>query len=196
MSNVTKNASVGSLGDQSNRSQGRAFGAIVLAAFVLYGVGSALADRPIGLALVIINSIAVTGAGVIGFRLVRSSDSSVGVGYLVARVAEAVLLLGGIALAEHGGSQGADTTGYLLAMIALGLGSIPFCQALGGRGWIPQTLATWGVIGYSALVVGSLIELSTNRAVAVVFAVPGGLFEIALGLYLVRHGFRSRPIGP
>lgn len=54
----------------ASRWEGRAFGAIVLAAFLLYGVGSATADEPIGLALVVLNSIAVASAGLIGFRLV------------------------------------------------------------------------------------------------------------------------------
>jgi len=61
--------------------EGRAFGGIVLAAFLLYGVGSTVADRPVGITLVVVNSIAVAFAGLIGFRLVRSTDNSVGAGY-------------------------------------------------------------------------------------------------------------------
>jgi hypothetical protein len=54
----------------------------------------------IGLALVVANSIAVASAGLIGHLLLRAADRNVGVGYLAARVAEAVLLLGGILMAE------------------------------------------------------------------------------------------------
>lgn len=170
--------------------EGRAFGGIVLAAFLLYGVGSAAADQPVGVTLVVVNSIAVAFAGLIGFRLVRSTDRNVGVGYLVARVAEAVLLAGGIVLAEFADVGGADSLGYLLAMIALAAGSIPFCRSLGRRRWIPRPLATWGMYGYAALAIGALLELMTDRSLTVVFALPGGLFELALGLYLVRYGFR------
>lgn len=170
--------------------EGRAFGGIVLAAFLLYGIGSAAADQPLGMTLVVVNSIAVAFAGLIGFRRVRSADHSVGLGYLAARVAEAVLLAGGIILAEFADVGDADTIGYLLAMIALSVGSIPFCQTLGRRRWIPQPLATWGIYGYAVLAIGALVELTTARPVAVAFAVPGGLFELALGLYLVRYGFR------
>ena len=95
----------------ASRWEGRAFGGIVLAAFLLYGVGSATADEPIGLALVVLNSIAVASAGLIGFRLVRVADPSVGFGYLVARTAEAVLLAGGILMAELADVGGADTSG-------------------------------------------------------------------------------------
>lgn len=170
---------------------GRVFGAIVLAAFVLYGVGSATAHRPVGLALVVANSLAVSCAGLIGFRLVRRSDRGVALGYGVSRVAEAVLLLSGIVLARHGDVGDADVTGYLLAMSVLGAGSVPFCAVVGRRRLIPRRLAAWGVVGYAALAAGALGELTTGRAVAVVLAVPGGLFELALGLYLVRYGFRS-----
>ena len=170
--------------------EGRAFGGIVLAAFLLYGIGSAAADQPMGMALVVVNSIAVAFAGLIGFRLVRSADRSVGLGYLAARVAEAVLLAGGIILAEFADVGDADITGYLLAMIALAAGSIPFCRTLGRRRWIPQPLATWGIYGYAALAIGAILELTTDRSLAVIFALPGGLFELVLGMYVVRYGFR------
>ncbi len=170
--------------------EGRAFGGIVLAAFLLYGIGSGVADQPLGMALVLLNSIAVALAGLIGFRLVQTSDRSVGVGYLAARAAEAVLLGGGIILAHYGDITDADNDGYLLAMMALGVGSIPFCHALGRRRWIPRPLATWGSYGYAALVLAVGLELATGRSLAVVFAVPGGLFELALGLFLLRFGFR------
>ena len=177
-------------GTSEKSGEGRTFGAIVLAAFFLYGIGSAFADQPVGLALVAANSVAIAYAGMIGHRLLRSRDPGVGLVYLIARAAEAVLLVGGIALAEHGGMEDADNFGYLLAMIALGVGSIPFCRSLGHRQWIPRRLAICGVYGYAALAVGALIELTSGRSVVVLFSVPGGLFEVALGLYLVRYGFR------
>lgn len=175
-----------------SRWEGRAFGAIVLAAFPLYGVGSAIADQSIGLTLVIANSIAVAVAGLIGFRLLRAADSSVGLGYLAARTVEAILLAGGILMAELADVGAADTTGYLLAMFALSAGSIPFFRTLRRRRLIPQLLATWGVFGYASLATGVLLELSTGRPLSVIFAVPGGLFELALGLRLVWLGFDNR----
>lgn len=77
--------------------EGRLFGGLVLAAFFLYGIGSALVDEPIGVGLVAANSVAVSIVGV--------------------------------------------------------------------------------------------IELATGRAVAYLFAAPGGLFEVAVGVHLVRRGF-------
>jgi len=140
----------------------------VLAAFLLYGVGSATAHRPTGMALVIANSLAVSCAGLIGFRLLRRSDWAVALLYFAARVAEAALLAGGIVLAQHADLGDADVAGYLLAMSVLGAASNPFLQSLGRRRLLPRSLATWGVVGYAALSAGALVELTTGRSVAVV----------------------------
>ena len=174
------------------RWEGQLFGGLVLAAFVLYGVGSSLSDEAIGFVLVAANSIAVAVVGVLGLRLLRNQDPQAGAIYLVGRIAEAVLLAGGIALHEFADVSGADNTGYLLGMAALGFGSLPFWRAVGRGEWLPNRFALWGVAGYVALAVGAIIELATSQAVLVAFAVPGGLFEIAVGIYLLRKGFAPR----
>jgi len=168
---------------------GRMFGALVLAAFILYGVGSSLADQPIGLVLVGVNSVAVALIGGIGFGLLRSSRRRVGRFYLAARFAEAILLFVGVAIAGAVASPDFDQNAYQLAMIALGVGSIPFVLALKHGRWLPGWFAVWGVIGYAALAAGALLELASGRSVAVALAVPGGLFELALGVFLLWRGF-------
>lgn len=194
-SGSTANSASAVEGDRSltvSRWQGQVFGGLVLAAFLLYGVGSAMADEPVGLALVTLNSVAVTIIGLIGFRLLRADGFGAGAGYLGARILEAVLLAGGIAVVALTSSTDADTTGYLLAMIALGVGSLPFLRALDRGRWLPTWLARWGMVGYAALVAGAVLELATGRALTVFFAAPGGLFELTLGLVLLRRGF-DRP---
>ena len=172
------------------RWEGRLFGGLVLAAFLLYGIGSALVDEPVGVGLVAVNSVAVTIVGVIGFRLLRHDHLWVGAGYLVTRIAEAILLGGGVALYTIADDvSDADTTGYLLAMLALGIGSLPFWYAVGRGPWLSKRFALWGMAGYAALAAGAVIELATGREVTYFFAAPGGLFEIAVGLYLLRRGF-------
>lgn len=177
------------------RWEGHAFGAIVLAAFLLYGIGSASSDEPIGLALVAINSIAVAAVGLIGFRLLRSSQPKVGFGYLAARIAEGILLIGGIVLIEFVEAPDAGDAMYLLGMIALGVGSVPFWRALGREGWVSEHLAMWGMVGYAALAAGAILELASGRDVAIVFAIPGGLFELAIGVLLLLRGFNEQGAG-
>jgi len=171
------------------RRCGRLFGSLVLAAFVLYGVGSSLADRPIGIVLVGLNSVAVVLLGGIGFRLLRSSDHKVGTAYLVTRLAEATLLFAGVAAVALGAPSGLDQTAYLVGMFVLGVGSIPFFLALRRRRLLTGWFAIWGVVGYALLATGALVELVSGRSVAMAFAVPGGLFELALGVFLVWRGF-------
>lgn len=173
---------------------GRVFGALVLAAFILYGVGSSLGDQPIGLVLVGINSVAVALIGGIGFRLLRSSQRDVGGIYLVARLAEAILLFVGVAFAGAVASPDFDQAAYLLAMIALGVGSVPFFLALRRGRWLPGWFAVWGVVGYAMLAAGALLELASGRSVALAFAVPGGLFELALGMFLLWRGFGNADV--
>ncbi len=172
-----------------NRWEGRLFGGLVLAAFFLYGIGSALVDEPIGVVLVAVNSVAVTIVGVIGFRLLRNDHRWVGAGYLTTRIAEAIFLGGGVALYTFADRSDADITGYLLGMLALGIGSLPFWYVVGRGPWLSNRFALWGMVGYLALATGAAIELSTGREVTYFFAAPGGLFEIAVGVHLLRRGF-------
>jgi hypothetical protein len=173
---------------------GRLFGALVLAAFILYGVGSSLANHPIGLFLVGANSMAVLLLGGIGFRLISSSQRRVGGIYLASRLAEAILLFVGAAFAGAVVSPEFDQTAYQLAMIALGVGSVPFFIALRRGRWLPGWFAMWGVVGYALLATGALLELVSGLSVALVFAIPAGLFELALGVFLLARGFESMSV--
>jgi hypothetical protein len=53
---------------------------------------------------------------------------------------------------------------------------------------VPGWLAVWGIVGYAALAAGALLEL-VGVAVGLALSVPGGLFEVALGLILIARGF-------
>jgi len=176
-----------------SRFAGRVFGGLILAAFVLYGVGSAFAQRSAGLALGLLNSIAVVIIGSIGFRMLRDHRPRVAAGYFAARLVEAVLLGGGIALAAAAGASGANDLAYQLAMLTLGVGSVPFFQQVGREGRLPQWFVYWGMAGYALLAAGALAELPAGVAVGVVLAIPGGVFELALGLYLLGTGFVRPP---
>lgn len=176
-------------GPRFNRWEGRLFGGLVLAAFFLYGIGSALVDEPIGVALVAINSVAVIIVGIIGFRLLRHHNLGVAAGYLATRIAEATFLGGGVALYTFADRSDADITGYLWAMLILGIGSLPFWYVVGRGPWLSNRFALWGIAGYLALATGAVIELATGHEVTYFFAAPGGLFEVAVGVHLLRQGF-------
>jgi hypothetical protein len=172
----------------SNRTTGRIVGVLFLAAFVCYGVGGALVDRPVGLALVLLNSVVVATIGVLVFQVLRRPRPRTSATYLIARALEAVLLAVGVVLLVSMGSAEGNSLAYQFAMLILGVGSVPFCYALLRDQFVPGWLAVWGILGYTVLAIGALLELG-GLAVGLVLAIPGGLFEVALGLILMARGF-------
>jgi hypothetical protein len=76
---------------------------------------------------------------------------------------------------------------YQIGMIALALGSIGFCQMLRVMRIIPVPLAFMLLSGYAFLFVGVVLECF-GFAVGVMCAIPGGLCEITLGVWLLTKG--------
>jgi len=173
------------------RTSGRIAGALFLAAFILYGVGAALGDAPGGIALVLLNSIAVIVIGLLIRRWLRPDVPGVADRYLWARVAEAVLLAVGVWFLAAD-RPGVNDLLYAAAMIALAAGSIPMLLALARLGLIPKWFAYWGAIGYALVAIGVILEFPLP-GVGILFLVPGGLFEVAFGLLLVFAGFPTQP---
>lgn len=166
---------------------GRITGALFLSAFLLYGGGSAIADTAAGQALMLANCVAVVVIGVLAVRALPRWAARTALVYLLARLAEGGLLaLGVVFLLRHDAS--ADDTAYAVAMLALGLGSLPFCRALGRWRAVPAWLALWGGLGYAALAVGSALALAGGPA-SLLWTIPGGLFELILGVRLLVTGF-------
>ncbi|MFV2197847.1 DUF4386 family protein [Nocardiopsis sp. LOL_012] len=177
----------------SPRSTGRVAGALFLAAFVLYGGGGALSDRPVGLGLMLANSVAVALIGAALFRALRGSAPRVAWSYLSVRVVEAVLLALGVLFLASGEAAGNDIA-YGIAMFALGAGSVPFFLVLAAQRRVPRWFAWWGAAGYAALAVGAVLEFAVAGA-GVVLAVPGGLFEVAFGFLLLWRGLPGARTG-
>ncbi len=76
---------------------------------------------------------------------------------------------------------------YQVGMMALALGSIGFCHVLRAARVVPAPLALMLLAGYVVLLVGAVLECF-GIAVGVMCAVPGGLCEIALGMWLLVKG--------
>ena len=179
----------------SNRTTGRIVGALFLAAFVCYGVGSALVDRPVGAALMLLNSVVVATIGALVFGIFRRRHLRTATTYLVARAVEAALLaVGVLSLISMRSPEGNDLA-YQFAMLTLGVGSVPFCWALQRDRFGPGWLAVWGIVGYVVLAVGALLEL-IGLSAGLALAIPGGLFEVALGLTLIARGFPEAVVRP
>ena len=78
-----------------------------------------------------------------------------------------------------------------VAEAGLGFGSLFFCDLLFRTGLVPRFLAVWGFIGYACFVGGALLELFGVAGAGLVGAIPGGLFELTFGIWLIARGVAS-----
>ncbi len=186
----------------STTTTARRVGVLFLAAFLLYGIGSSLATTadasgPLlttGVVLMLLNSAAVIAIGALMLPILRAASPRVAVGYLATRIAEGGLLAAGAVslLAASDAAEHRNFLAYNGAMVALGLGSIVFCVAMLRSGLVPRFLAVWGVVGYAFFATGSVLELLGVSGAGVVSAIPGGLFEVFFGVWLIVKGFGAR----
>jgi hypothetical protein len=112
-----------------------------------------MVDRRLGVALMLLNSVVVAAIGALVFGVLRGRHSRTAVIYLLARILEAALLaVGVLLLVSMAWPQGNDL-GYQLAMIILGIGSVPFCWVLLKDRLPPGWLAVGGIVGSVLLAV-------------------------------------------
>jgi hypothetical protein len=191
------------------RRTARIVGALFLAGFLAYGVGSLMAmgivrseDRSgsaalfvTGIVLMLLNSAFVIGIGALMLPILRVHNRAVAAGYLGTRIFEGLgLAVGVVSLVVVDGSEAAidaNSVFYNVAEAGLGVGSLFFCALLFRTGLVPRLLAVWGFIGYACFTAGTLLELFGVAGAGLVGAMPGGLFELTFGTWLIARGFAS-----
>jgi len=183
-------------------------GVLFLAAFLTYGVGNLIATGIVdsgersdstalfitGVALMLLNSVVVIGIGVLMFPILRPHSKAIAAGYVGTRIFEGVVLaIGVVSLIVLTGSDAIDANAvfYSVAEAGLGIGSLFFCGLLFRTGLVPRWLAVWGFIGYACFAGGNLLELFGVAGAGLVGAIPGGLFELTFGIWLIARGFAS-----
>jgi hypothetical protein len=191
--------------DSGVRRTARIVGVLVLSGY-LYGVGSLIATGILdsgargdstasfvaGAALMLLNSAVVIGIGVLMFPILRAHSKATAAGYLGTRIFEGVVLaLGVVSLIVLTSSDAIDANAafYNVAEAGLGIGSLFFCALLFRTGLVPRFLAAWGFIGYACFAGGTLLELFGVAGAGIVGAIPGGLFELTFGVWLIARGF-------
>ena len=191
--------------DSSGRRTARIVGVLFLAGYLAYGVGSLIAkgsaDRSgstalfvTGAALMLLNSAFVIGIGVLMLPILRPHNEAIAAGYLGTRIFEGVgLAIGVVSLIVLTGSAAIDANSvcYYVAEAGLGIGSLFFCALLFRTGLVPRFLAVWGFIGYACFAGGNLLELFGVAGAGLVGAIPGGLFELTFGIWLIARGFAA-----
>lgn len=184
--------------DKSNSSKifkARTIGSFFLLAFLAYGFGRYLfestnnAEKYSGALLIIANSVMVLFIGILFRKTLNSYNSLVGNIYLYTRVFEA-LALASLVLNLFLKGNISDDLGYFLAMLVLGLGSIPMCLTLQKHKIAPSWLAIWGAVGYALFSFGFLMELF-GKEWSMYLLGPAGLWEITFAIWLIIKGRQS-----
>lgn len=207
----------------AGKTMARVAGALFLVAMMAYGTGDALvapllpapdsaadAVAPAvqawyGLLLMVLNSITVVAIALLLYPSVRRHDRTVARAYLAARVLEGLLLFGGVlAMAFLLSGSGPHTPQavaqarsmagicFQLGMLVLGVGSVCLFLLLLRVRAMPGWLGWWGLAGYALLAAGALSAL-IGHDVSLALSVPGGLFELVLGVWLMARGLGAPP---
>ena len=167
----------------------RIVGLLFLGAFLCYGIGRNLfesqnnSEQLTGSFLIIINSIFVIYIGIFLRKTIKSYHFLVANIYLFTRIIEAIALSSILVNLIPTVNISYDL-GYHIAMFSLGVGSIPMCYVLYKNNIVVNWLAIWGIIGYSLLSLGFLMELFGNEW-SMYLLIIGGLWEIIFAVRLI-----------
>jgi hypothetical protein len=180
----------------TTRTIGRVVGALFLLAFVTYGTGEAMAGSAsllaAGALVMLGNSACVLGIAALVCPIIRRRHEMSAYAYAMCRTAEAVVLAVGIVLLLE---QEDNHYAYQIGMIAASVAGLVFCRVLLQERLVPRFMAVWGLAGYAIFLTGSMLEV-LGYPVGLVLSVPGGLFEVGLGVLLIARGFPSAGTGP
>lgn len=84
---------------------------------------------------------------------------------------------------------------YQISMAIWGFGGLMFCYLLYVSKLVPRLLSVWGLIGYAIFISGTILELF-GYEYGVALAIPGGLLEISLSVWLIVKGFNQSTLNP
>lgn len=79
---------------------------------------------------------------------------------------------------------------YEIAMTTLGVSGLILCSAFLRSNLIPRPLAVWGLVGYAVILGGSVLQILGFNLNSIQ-AIPGGLWEVFIGVWLIVKGFNT-----
>jgi len=167
----------------------------------------------IGALLWVIAAAGDAAHGVMMFPILKQNNERVALGYFGARIVEAAIIaisalfiLLQIPLGAEFLKASASETSYLqslsalvsqsqlytyqIGMIALAMAGVTLCYGFYRVKLVPQIFVIWGFIGYVSFLLGSIVEV-LGFNLQLLHTLPGGLWEISIGVYLIVKGFNS-----
>jgi hypothetical protein len=151
--------------------------------------------------------------GVLMFPILKQHSERMAVGYLAARIVDAIFIavmilfvLIQIPLGSEYVKAVAPDASYLQAlstlftqaqlyayeigMSTLGLAGLMLCYTLYRTKLIPRWLAVWGLVGY-AIIFGGMVSAIMGSGLGDISSIAGGLWEMFIGVWLIAKGFSS-----
>lgn len=218
------------------RTTARIVGVVYLAGFVVGLTGTSLIQSVLGgpnsLATVSAHGLVLTvGAmlwlmaaagdaahGVLMFPILGRRSERIAVGYLAARIVDAVfgtvyvlLALIQLPLGSEYLKAAAPTASSLqalstvltqtnvyaldLAFIFLGLAGLMLNYLFYRAGLLPRWIAVWGLVGYAIIVCGT-VSAVMGSGLGLASQLPGGLWEVFVGVWLIARGFNRSAFVP
>jgi hypothetical protein len=166
--------------------------------------------------MALVHTLVNTGLPVLMVPVLKRYNKTLSYGYLSAGItATIVLIVGAIFLllfiplgsmyqqAAPGDAQYFETMAtmltkgnfyaYQLGMAIWGIGGLMFCYLLYISRLVPRLFSVWGLLGYLVFIAGTISEIF-GTGLGVQLAIPGGLFEISLCVWLIVKGFNEREL--
>jgi hypothetical protein len=170
----------------------------------------------IGAMLWLLTVVGDAAHGVLMFPVLRNHNEGLAFGYLGFRIIDAVfigvhvlLVLIQISIGNEYLKQGIPEPIYLrdlstvflkmnlyayqIGMIFVGISGLILCYTFYLSMLVPRFLAVWGLAGYTILLFGSVLE-SLGFDLHLIHTIPGGLWEIFMGIWLIARGFNLSTI--
>ena len=167
----------------------------------------------IGALLWVIAAAGDAAHGVMMFPILKQTNERVALGYLSARLVEAAVIavsalfiLLQIPLGSEFLKASASDASYLqslsalfiqsqaytyqIGMVALGMAGLTLCYGFYRAKLVPQFFVIWGFIGYVSFLLGSMLEVM-GLNLQLLHTLPGGLWEMSIGVWLIVKGFNS-----
>jgi hypothetical protein len=156
--------------------------------------------------------------GVLMFPILKQHSERMAIGYLAARIVDAIFIAVMVLFvllqiplgSEYLKAAPADASdlqalsallsqgqlyAYEIGMSALGLSGLMLCSTLYRAKLVPRWLAIWGVAGYAIIFCGMLSAV-LGSGLGDISSLPGGLWEIFMGVWLIVKGFNSAALAP
>ncbi len=158
------------------------------------------------------------GHGVLMFPVLKQHSERMAIGYLAFRIVDAIFIavmvlfmliqipLGSEYLkaaasnasflqALSAVSAQASQYAYQIGMSALGVSGLMLCYTLYRAKLVPGWLAIWGLVGYATILFG-MVSAVMGSGLGDLSSIPGGLWEVFMGVWLIAKGFRSSAFVP